>query len=77
MSPKPEKFVPPHLRPGFLGSEEKPVQLGGNRQRPVGENGRPKSGGGYEKVKRGGESDRVEMRRTGSGGAWPSSSGFW
>ncbi|KAM7503397.1 hypothetical protein LguiB_002301 [Lonicera macranthoides] len=82
LSPKPEKFVPPHLRPGFLGREEKPLRLGGNRQGPVespnrvGEEERPKSGSGYGRIKRAGESDRFEMRRPGSSGSRPSSSGL-
>ncbi|KAF9590411.1 hypothetical protein IFM89_034204 [Coptis chinensis] len=68
---KPEAFVPPHLRPGFVGKEEKLV--GQNGQRNIGpvnssntdnnngydENGRPKSGSGYER-----------MRRNGGGGGY-------
>ncbi|OIT00155.1 PREDICTED: uncharacterized protein LOC109228717 [Nicotiana attenuata] len=95
--PKSNRFVPPHLRPGFVGREEKPVPDGqGVRARPevgpgphrqgghlgsspnrYGENGRPKSGGGYERMRRGfGEADAVDfMNRPSSSGARPSSSG--
>ena len=60
-SPKSDKFVPPHLRPGFVGREERPgpevfrgkevgqrqqQQFFGSPDRFV-EEGRPKSGG-YE-----------------------------
>ncbi|XP_060189916.1 uncharacterized protein LOC132618951 isoform X1 [Lycium barbarum] len=86
---KSNRFVPPHLRPGFVGREEKPVPGQGVRGRPevVGpgpgihqhhhnqgnmENGRPKSGGGYERMNR----DSVNfMNRPRSSGARPSSSG--
>ncbi|XP_059284544.1 uncharacterized protein LOC132037913 [Lycium ferocissimum] len=88
---KSSRFVPPHLRPGFVGREEKPVPGQGVRGRPevVGpgpgpgihqhhhnqgnrENGRPKSGGGYERMNR----DSVNfMNRPRSSGARPSSSG--
>lgn len=45
---KTDKFVPPHLRPGFVPREE-PVgpELGRFR-----ENLRPKSGGGHERIRR-------------------------
>lgn len=74
-SPKPGRFVPPHLRPGFVGREEKlesdsQKQLG-FRPRELGH--RPKSGG-YEKIGRGGESDLVELSRPSSSGTRPSSS---
>ncbi|CAK9160870.1 unnamed protein product [Ilex paraguariensis] len=92
--PKTDRFVPPHLRQGFVGREEKPGpdfqkpgpgmrtrELGGHRQgyfrsspNGYGEDGRPQSGGGYERM-RGGESDLMEMRRPGSSGSRPSSSG--
>ncbi|KAI3796321.1 hypothetical protein L1987_38988 [Smallanthus sonchifolius] len=59
VSPKTNKFVPPHLRPGFHGREEKPEtetekKSGFGTQssfRQV-EEGRPKSGGGYEAMNR-------------------------
>lgn len=91
VSPKPDKFVPPHLRPGSLCKEEKPGpefhkqplsalsrEFAGYRQGQFGfaEEGRPKSGGGgYERVRRGGGSDLVEMNRPGSSGSRPTSSG--
>uniref|UniRef100_A0A5B7APB4 Uncharacterized protein n=1 Tax=Davidia involucrata TaxID=16924 RepID=A0A5B7APB4_DAVIN len=87
-SPKPDRFVPPHLRPGFVGREERlqsgvrSRELGGHRQGHFGspnrysEDGRPKSGGGYERMRRIGDSDLVvEMNRPGSSGTRPSSSG--
>ncbi|XAR72593.1 hypothetical protein NMG60_11019293 [Bertholletia excelsa] len=40
-----------------------------------GEDGRPKSGGGYERMRIGGESDLAAVSRPGSSGARPSSSG--
>ncbi|KAL3364098.1 hypothetical protein AABB24_013047 [Solanum stoloniferum] len=99
--PKSNRFVPPHLRPGFVGREEKPVPdvaKGGQgvRGRPevgawqhhhqgylgsspnrYGENGRPKSGGGYERMRRGfSEADSVNfVYRPSSSGARPNSSG--
>lgn len=98
--PKSNRFVPPHLRPGFVGREEKPdVVKGGQgvRGRPevgavhhhhhqgylgsspnrYGENGRPKSGGGYERMRRGfSEADSVNfVNRPRSSGGRPSSSG--
>ncbi|XWS63452.1 hypothetical protein CRYUN_Cryun06bG0098300 [Craigia yunnanensis] len=52
---KPDRFIPPHLRPGFVGKEEKPGPevFRGREQgqkhfcspRRYGEDGRPKSGG--------------------------------
>ncbi|XP_019172503.1 PREDICTED: uncharacterized protein LOC109167887 [Ipomoea nil] len=86
--PKSDRFVPPHLRPGFVGREEKPVTGGrgsGGPHRPgnigsspnaYGENGRPKSGGGYERTMVGGEAESaIFMNRPRSGGARPRSSG--
>ncbi|XP_052178155.1 uncharacterized protein LOC127791959 [Diospyros lotus] len=87
-STKPDRFVPPHLRPGFAGREEKPGfelqkqqgvrsrEIGGHRPNRLGEDGRPKSGGGYERVRRVGDSDLMEMNRPGSIGTRPSSSGL-
>ncbi|CAN4105019.1 unnamed protein product [Withania somnifera] len=84
---KSNRFVPPHLRPGFVGREEKPVPVQGVRSRTehhhqespnrYGENGRPKSGGGYERMRRGfSEADSVNfVNRPSSSGARPSSSG--
>lgn len=83
---KSNRFVPPHLRPGFVGREEKPVPVQGVRARPdhhqgstiqYGENGRPKSGGGYERMRRGfSEADSVNfVNQPSSSGARPSSSG--
>jgi len=76
-SPKSGRFVPPHLRPGFVGRKEKPGPQQGVRSREYGENGRPKSGGGYERVvmRGAGEKDLLEMSRPGSSGNRPSSSG--
>ncbi|TXG55085.1 hypothetical protein EZV62_020341 [Acer yangbiense] len=80
-SPKTGKFVPPHLRPGFAGREEKPVpevsrssgqKYFGSPGR-YGEDGRPKSGG-YERMGRGGDSDLGLMNRPRSSGNRPSSS---
>lgn len=99
--PKSNRFVPPHLRPGFVGREEKPVPdvaKGGQgvRTRPevgggqhyhqgylgsspnrYGDNGRPKSGGGYDRMRRGfSEADSVNfVNRPSSSGARPNSSG--
>ncbi|KAK4342307.1 hypothetical protein RND71_038123 [Anisodus tanguticus] len=78
--PKSNRFVPPHLRPGFVGREDKPVpdvrarpEVGiGSSPNQYGENGRPKSGGGYERMNR----DSVNfMNRPRSSGARSSSSG--
>ncbi|KAJ6763415.1 hypothetical protein OIU79_024045 [Salix purpurea] len=89
-SPKPDKFVPPHLRPGFVGREERPgpeVFRGkdvGQRQQQqqffgspgrFGEDGRPKSGG-YETMRRGNESNLGFVRPSSSGNR-PSSSGWY
>lgn len=85
VAPKPDKFVPPHLRPGFVGREERPRpevsrarEMGqrhfGSPGR-YGEEGRPKSGGGHEMMRRGGDqSDLGLMNRPGSSGNRPSSS---
>ncbi|KAL2476708.1 proteophosphoglycan-related [Abeliophyllum distichum] len=99
---KTNRFVPPHLRPGFVGKQEKPgpeivksgppggfkgrQDFGGHRPALVqdlghygsspnrfGEDGRPKSGGGYERMRRGGEP--ADLNRPGSSGNRPSSSG--
>ncbi|KAJ4729717.1 putative Proteophosphoglycan-related [Melia azedarach] len=83
-SPKPNKFVPPHLRPGFVGRKERPgpevLRSKDSGQKHFGspgrygEDGRPKSGG-YERTRRGGESDKGLMSRPRSSGNRPSSSG--
>lgn len=91
ISPRTNKFVPPHLRPGFHGREEKPesqIQKQSGfcppniRQIPLkspinrGEEGRPKSGGGYERVRGGFEVNSAAMNRPrSSGSARPYSSG--
>ncbi|KAL3509286.1 hypothetical protein ACH5RR_028687 [Cinchona calisaya] len=78
---KSNRFVPPHLRPGFAGREEKLSEpefvkggQGGGRGRGLfgssnrfGEDERPKSGGGYERMD--------FTTRPGSSGGRPSSSG--
>lgn len=82
LSPKTNKFVPPHLRPGFHGREEKPEpeiqkpNIRSNiRQSPLGspiyhgEEGRPKSGGGYERARGGFEGTPVAMNRPSSSGS--------
>ncbi|KAK4745371.1 hypothetical protein SAY87_011683 [Trapa incisa] len=91
-SPKPDRFVPPHLRPGFVGKEEKPEvpkQVGSRAREQVyrqgqGQYGSPSHGlyavdqmgrptsGGYDRMRRGGESDLI---RGSSFGSRPSSSG--
>lgn len=63
--PKTDKFVPPHLRPGFVPRED---TLGPELGRP---NGRPKSGGGQERMRRVGPSDAGILGR----GSRPNSSG--
>ncbi|KAL5573621.1 hypothetical protein UlMin_023218 [Ulmus minor] len=78
---KPGKFVPPHLRPGFVSREEKTnpdvIRARETGQRHFGspgrfgEEGRPKSGGGYERMRKGGESDLGMMNRPGSSGNRP------
>ncbi|KAA8526333.1 hypothetical protein F0562_008464 [Nyssa sinensis] len=56
-------------------------EFGGHRQGHFGspnrysEDGRPKSGGGYDTMRRLGDSDLVEMNQPGSSGTRPSSSG--
>ncbi|PIA32009.1 hypothetical protein AQUCO_04700114v1 [Aquilegia coerulea] len=87
ISLKPQPFVPPHLRPGFVRKEEKVFgqRNQGLRSRDIGygqlqndgQNGRPKSGGGYERIQRGGESDLEVMNRPSSSGNRPNSSGGW
>ncbi|XP_038684974.1 translation initiation factor IF-2-like [Tripterygium wilfordii] len=85
-SPKPNRFVPPHLRPGFVGKEERPgpevFRAREPSQRQQGnfgspgrnnENGRPTSGG-HERM-RVGESDLGLASRPRSSGNRPSSSG--
>lgn len=68
LSPKSDKFVPPHLRPGFVAAREKKLPAavdGGGNFRPgsghgsptnnrYGEDGRPKSGGGGNDRRTGG-----------------------
>ncbi|KAL1562763.1 translation initiation factor IF-2-like [Salvia divinorum] len=92
VSPLPSKFVPPHLRPGFVGKEEKPgpeLVKGGFKAKPdfrgqrPGQDpgnygseaieGRPKSGGGYDPIRRGREFS--EPNRPSSSGTRPNSSG--
>jgi hypothetical protein len=87
LSPKLGKFVPPHLRPGFVGKEERPVPEVGrgrdsgrnNFESPVryGEDGRPQSGSGYDRRRREGESDLGMVSRPRSSGNLPSSSGWY
>ncbi|KAJ8747530.1 hypothetical protein K2173_014337 [Erythroxylum novogranatense] len=81
VSPKPDKFLPPHLRPGFSGKEERPgpevlrqPQGSGSKGRHE-ENGRPKSGGGYERMRRTGDSYLGFIHRPRSSGNRPNSSG--
>ncbi|PPR83883.1 hypothetical protein GOBAR_AA36831 [Gossypium barbadense] len=83
---KPDRFVPPHLRPGFVGREEKPEPkvLRGREQGlkhfgssgHYGEDRRPKSGG-YEKIRKGAESDLGLIPHPRSSGNRPSSSGWY
>lgn len=85
---KSNRFIPPHLRPGFVGQEERPglgiVKGGQGREKGefgspnrYVEEGRPKSGGGYERMRRnGGEANSGDvLSRPGSSGARPRSSG--
>ncbi|KAL6286403.1 hypothetical protein ACE6H2_010793 [Prunus campanulata] len=67
LSRKPDKFVPPHLRPGFVAKEERPRPVQKHFGAPVqyGEDDRPKSGGG---------NDRMTRPKSG-GGNRPTSSG--
>lgn len=82
VSLKPGKFVPPHLRPGFVPKEEKirpnavPSRHQGHSELPerYGEDARPKSGG-YEGMRRGGVLDMGMPRRPPSSGSRPGSSG--
>ncbi|XP_039019904.1 uncharacterized protein LOC120151566 [Hibiscus syriacus] len=83
-SVKSGRFVPPHLRPGFAGKEEKPEpKVFRGREQGVkhfgssahyGKDRRPKSSG-YENIKRGGDSDLGLIPRPRSSGNGPSSSG--
>ncbi|KAL5151760.1 hypothetical protein HKD37_13G038061 [Glycine soja] len=68
--PKTNKFVPPHLRPGFVPREEAPPP--GPELRP---NGRPKSGGGQFRMRRGGPGGVSDSGLLGRGSR-PSSSGW-
>ncbi|CAN1354842.1 hypothetical protein LINPERPRIM_LOCUS43546 [Linum perenne] len=80
-SPKPEKFVPPHLRPGFVarqpekevGQRQYPNQQFGSSSSPgrFGNDGRPISGGGARR-----DADSGLLNRPRSGGSRPSSSGW-
>lgn len=69
--PKTNKFVPPHLRPGFVPREEAPPP--GPELRP---NGRPKSGGGQFRMRRGGPGGVSDSGLLGRGSR-PSSSGWY
>ncbi|XP_042058213.1 uncharacterized protein LOC121802595 [Salvia splendens] len=94
VSPLPSKFVPPHLRPGFVGKEEKPgpdLVKGGFKAKPdfrgqrpgqgqdsgnyrsAAIEGRPKSGGGYDPIRRGREFS--DPNHPSSSGNRPNSSG--
>lgn len=84
VSPKPDKFVPPHLRPGYICKEEKPVEFVKNKEftggfnRKFGEEGsRPKSGGGvgYDRMRRGSTGPDFVFRPGSSGYNRPNSSG--
>ncbi|KAG2324999.1 hypothetical protein Bca4012_039490 [Brassica carinata] len=86
VSPKPDRFVPPHLRPGFVRKDEKPVLASSSsilglphqeqhqHQRQgysgYGHTGRPKSGG-YERIR----SDPEYLGRPSSSGNRPGTSG--
>ncbi|CAH8381595.1 unnamed protein product [Eruca vesicaria subsp. sativa] len=77
---KPDKFVPPHLRPGFVRKDEKPgldsidpSQRLPHQEQPrqgYGQTGRPKSGG-YERLR----SDPDYLGRPRSSGKRPGTSG--
>ncbi|KAK9056794.1 hypothetical protein SSX86_024157 [Deinandra increscens subsp. villosa] len=81
VSPKTNKFVPPHLSPGFHEREEKPeAEISGFgpsstwsslRQSPIYhvEEGRSKSGGGYERGRGGFEANSVAVNRPRSSGS--------
>jgi hypothetical protein len=89
-SPKSDKFVPPHLRPGFVGREERPgpevfrgKEVGQRQQQQFfgspdrfREEGRPKSGG-YEMMRRFDESNLGFVNRPISSGNRPGSSGWY
>ncbi|KAG2328989.1 hypothetical protein Bca4012_021392 [Brassica carinata] len=83
--PKPDKFVPPHLRPGFVRKDQNPPldssdpsqrlphQQHQNQQHPrqgYGQLGRPRSGG-YDRVR----SDPEYLGRPRSSGKRPGTSG--
>ncbi|KAK4255557.1 hypothetical protein QN277_008543 [Acacia crassicarpa] len=82
ISPKSGKFVPPHLRPGFVPKEEKigPDVARFRQQGSVGSPGRygegtrPKSGGS-ERMRRGDAFDSGTMKLPISSGSRPGSSG--
>lgn len=87
---KSDRFVPPHLRPGFVGREEKPgpelvkggpgsfkakPEFRGLKQGQIQDpghygletiEGRPKSGGGYEPIRR--DHELSDLNRPGSSG---------
>ncbi|XP_019159359.1 PREDICTED: uncharacterized protein LOC109156034 [Ipomoea nil] len=74
---KSDRFVPPHLRPGFKRREEKPGGRGSSGPHrsvsfpdPHGEDGRPKSVGGHDTMRTtGGEAKFPDfMNRPGSSG---------
>ncbi|KAF6170668.1 hypothetical protein GIB67_015620 [Kingdonia uniflora] len=86
---KPDTFVPPHLRPGFVGKDERfgqkqqHHQLGFRSreqgQSGSGEDGRPTSGAGYDRIRRSGVESDVgggEMNRPRSGGWYGNGSSF-
>ncbi|XP_031473583.1 uncharacterized protein LOC116246040 [Nymphaea colorata] len=70
---KPDRFVPPHLRPGFTGEGCKASEGGQGHFR---EGVRPKSGGSVESRGRA-EFDGAERPRPGSGGNRMNSNGFY
>ncbi|KAJ4827382.1 hypothetical protein Tsubulata_007372, partial [Turnera subulata] len=90
LSPKSNKFVPPHLRPGFAGKEEKPGPVHRQQQQQqqhqghVGSPGHVRSPGRYgddRRPKSGGGYDRGNpdqgpVNRPRSSGNRPSSSGW-
>ncbi|KAL8131389.1 uncharacterized protein LOC141711576 [Apium graveolens] len=88
VAPKSDKFVPPHLRPGFICKEEKPVvefvkkefnrKLGGDQgsNRPKSGGGGGGGGGGYDRMRRGSAGPDFVFRPGSSGGYnRPNSSG--
>lgn len=85
---KSDRFVPPHLRPGFVGKKEKPgpelvkggpgsfkgkPEVRGHRSGLDPIEIRPKSGGGYDPIRR--DRELGDLNRAGSLGIRPSSSG--